>query len=202
MLFHFLLFHLMLEKIYRQKYILGSASPRRQFLLKDLGLDFEVIVKNTEEDFSPDLKGPEIPLFLSALKADAFTETEIEEKIVITADTVVWVNDTVLNKPADKVDAIKMLRMLSGNMHHVYTAVTLRSKNKKHSFYGSTEVYFRHLSDEELEFYVDRCRPFDKAGAYGAQEWIGYVGVEKIVGSYFNVMGLPLKELYEELGRF
>jgi len=191
-----------IEKLNSKKYILASQSPRRQFLLKDAGLNFEVRVKEVEEVFSPTLKREEIPLYLCELKANAFEGEIPKDTIVITADTVVWINDKVLNKPLSPEEAIEMLKLLSGKKHEVITAVCLRSRDKSSSFYAVTEVYFKQLTTEEINFYVNTYKPFDKAGAYGAQEWIGYVGVEKIVGSYFNVMGLPVKELYEELLNF
>lgn len=184
------------------KIILASQSPRRQMLLKEIGYDFEVRLKNIEEDFPAHLKAQEIPLYLCELKSDAFVEELNEGELLITADTVVWVKEQVLNKPASKVEAINMLELLSGNMHEVYTAVCLRSKSKKLSFYACTKVYFKKLTVAEIEFYIDTYKPYDKAGSYGAQEWMGYIGIEKIEGSYFNVMGLPTKELYENLQKF
>jgi septum formation protein len=181
------------------KIILASKSPRRQFLLKELGLNFEVSTKDVAEDFPSHLKQQEIPLYLCELKAKAFVDELTDDNIVITADTVVWVDDKVLNKPLDKAEAIGMLNLLSGKRHEVYTGVCLLTKNKMKSFYVRTDVYFKTLTTREIEFYVDNYQPYDKAGAYGAQEWIGYIGIEKIEGSYFNVMGLPVKELYEEL---
>jgi septum formation protein len=186
----------------RYKFILASKSPRRQFLLKDLGLNFEVHTKDVDESFDPGLKAQEIPLYLCNKKAEAFDSDIDENTIVITADTIVWINGQVLNKPENAEDAKRMLRMLSGKKHEVYTGVCLRSKNKSKSFYALTSVYFKQLKEEEIEYYISNYHPFDKAGAYGAQEWIGYIAVEKIEGSYFNVMGLPLKELYEELLSF
>ena len=187
-----------LDQLYSTEFILASGSPRRQFLVKDLGLSFVVKVSDVDEHFPDDLKAQEIPLFLSKLKAEAFKD-DLGDRILIAADTVVWINNQVLNKPADAEEAKSMLRMLSANRHEVYTGVTLRSAKKTVSFHSRTDVYFKVLTEEEITFYVDKYKPFDKAGAYGAQEWIGYVGVEKISGSYFNVMGLPLRELYETI---
>ena len=216
-------------------YILASKSPRRQYLLKELGLNFEVKTKEVDESFPENLNAQQIPLYLCEKKAKAFDEELQENTVVITADTIVWVNNQVLNKPVDYDDAVRMLNLLSGKMHEVYTGVCLRSKSKMKSFYAVTKVYFKKLSEEEIAYYVTNFKPFDKAGAYGAQEClpadvkpcsqeeivflnemgkaylnapnnskesqagIGFIGVEKIEGSYFNVMGLPLKELYEEL---
>lgn len=190
------------ESLRNYRYILASKSPRRQFLLNELGLPFDLQTKDVNEDFPQELKREEIPLYLCRKKADAFEGDLDEHTIVITADTIVWINDHVLNKPADAAEAAVMLRELSGAMHEVYTGVCLKSKDKEHTFYALTKVYFRTLSEAEIDYYIRTCKPFDKAGAYGAQEWIGYVGVEKIEGTYFNVMGLPLYELYEALVNF
>jgi len=183
-------------------FILASKSPRRQFLLKDLGLNFEVHTKDVDESFADHLKAEEIPLYLCEKKAMAFDAELHDNTIVITADTVVWINGQVLNKPENFDDAVRMLQLLSGNMHEVFTGVCIRSKHKTKTFYSRTAVYFKHLSQSEIEYYINNYNPYDKAGAYGAQEWIGYIAVERIDGSYFNVMGLPLKELYEELLAF
>ena len=182
--------------------ILASKSPRRQYLLRELGIQFVIETKDVDESFPAHLQGEEIPLYLCHKKADAFDGKLKEDTILITADTIVWINGHVLNKPADAEEARTMLRELSGNRHEVYTGVCLKSANKKMAFAVKTAVYFKELSEGEIEFYVSTYKPFDKAGAYGAQEWIGYVGVERIEGSYFNVMGLPVKELYHELCNF
>lgn len=188
----------------KYKILLASKSPRRQYLLKELGLDFEFRTKEVDESFPDDLKAQEIPLYLCEKKADAFDEELNDNTIVITADTIVWLPQTneVLNKPEDFNDAVRMLQLLSGKMHEVYTGVCLKSKNKTKSFYALTKVYFKPLTLEEIEFYINNYKPFDKAGSYGAQDWIGLIAVEKIEGTYFNVMGLPVKELYEELLKF
>ncbi len=182
--------------------ILASKSPRRQFLLKELGLDFEVRTKEVDESFPETLKAQEIPLYLCEKKAHAFDEELNDNTIVITADTIVWVEGQVLNKPENYEDAVRMLKLLSGKMHEVYTGVCLRSKHKSKSFYALTKVYFKNLCQQEIDYYIKNYHPYDKAGSYGAQEWIGYIAVEKIEGSYFNVMGLPVRELYEELLKF
>jgi septum formation protein len=190
------------EKLNQFRFILASKSPRRQFLLQELGIPFELVTKEVDESFPDHLVKDEIPLFLARKKADAF-ERELDDKtIVITADTIVWINNHVLNKPGDAEEARVMLRELSGNRHEVYTAVCLKSAKKEIAFSVRTIVYFRELTEGEIEYYISTYKPFDKAGAYGAQEFIGYIGVEKIEGSYFNVMGLPVKELYEELVKF
>lgn len=185
-----------------KKIILASASPRRQQLLKELGIDFTAEVKPIDETAPKELKAQEIPLYLSQKKAAEFKNTIDDNTIVITADTIVWINEKEIGKPKDYADAVNMLKTLSGNMHEVFTGVTLTSKNKSHSFFVTTKVFFKPLSEQEITYYLDNYKPFDKAGSYGIQEWLGYIGIEKIDGSYFNVMGLPLKELYEELGRF
>ncbi len=188
----------------KYKLLLASKSPRRQYLLKELGLNFEVRTKEVDESFPDNLKAQEIPLYLCEKKANAFDEELNDNTVVITADTIVWLPQTneVLNKPENFDDAVRMLQLLSGKMHEVYTGVCLKSKNKTKSFYALTKVYFKSLTLQEIEFYINNYQPFDKAGSYGAQDWIGLVAVEKIEGTYFNVMGLPVKELYEELLKF
>ena len=191
-----------MQDLKKHKLILASKSPRRQYLLKELGLKFAVHTKEVEENFPENLKAQEIPLYLCQKKADAFEEELTDDTIVITADTIVWINNQVLNKPENFNDAVRMLKLLSGKMHEVYTGVCLKSKHKTKTFYALTKVYFKELSQQEIEYYINNFNPYDKAGAYGAQEWIGYIAVEKIEGSYFNVMGLPVRELYEELLKF
>jgi septum formation protein len=190
------------EDLKKYEFILASKSPRRQFLLKDLGLEFEVHTKEVDESFPEDLKAQEIPLYLCQKKADAFDKDLKDNTIVITADTIVWIHGQVLNKPENYEDAVRMLQLLSGKMHEVYTGVCIKSKHKTKVFYSLTNVYFKSLTADEIDYYIKNFHPYDKAGAYGAQEWIGYIAVERIEGSYFNVMGLPLRELYEELLRF
>ncbi len=183
--------------------ILASQSPRRQMLLKETGLDFEIQVKPTAEDYPEGLQREEIALYVSRKKAEAFDLSEYgENTLLITADTIVWLNGECIGKPGDEKEAVQMLSKLSGNMHTVSTGVCLVSLNKYREFYVNTDVYFRKLKDEEIAYYVETWRPFDKAGAYGIQEWIGYVGVNRIEGSYFNVMGLPVQRLYCELRSF
>lgn len=183
--------------------ILASRSPRRHELLKGLNIPFEVRLKDTPEDFPEGLLGEEIALMLAQRKNYAFSEAELPENyLLITADTIVWLDNRVLNKPADAGDAFRMLQTLSGRSHKVYTGVFLRSKEKETGFCAESTVYFRQLTNEEIDFYVTHFKPFDKAGAYGVQEWIGYVGIERIEGSYFNVMGLPTQLLYRHLKMF
>jgi septum formation protein len=176
--------------------ILASASPRRKWLMDELGVSFTVAPKNVEEIYPDDLKREEIPLFLSKLKVSAFSEEELEGKIVLTADTIVWLNDRELQKPVDLDDAKRMIRQLSGTTHEVYTAITIRTSEKTISDFDRTEVHFRELTEDEIDFYVQKYKPLDKAGAYGIQEWIGYIGIDRIDGCYFNVMGLPLRKVY------
>lgn len=186
----------------KKEIILASKSPRRQQLLKDLGLDFQIILKEVEEIYPPELKREEVPMFLSKLKADAFVPDLKPNQLVITSDTIVCLEGRIIGKPKDREDAFHMLSDLSGKMHEVITAVTLTSLEKQVSFFVITEVYFKTLTNLEIDYYINEYQPYDKAGSYGIQEWIGYIGIEKIVGSYFNVMGLPVKELYDELERF
>jgi septum formation protein len=182
--------------------ILGSNSPRRQELLKSLGFSFLNKPINADETFPVDLLAEEIPLFLAEKKADAYEEELSENDILITADTIVWCEGKVFNKPANFVEGKKMLEALSGKMHEVYTGVCLKSGNKQTTFYDVSKVYFKKLKSEEIEYYLTNYSPYDKAGGYGVQDWLGYIGIDKIEGSFYNVMGLPVKELYEELIKF
>lgn len=182
--------------------ILGSNSPRRQELLKSLGFTFLNKPINVDETFPVDLLAEEIPLFLAEKKADAYDEDLSETDILITADTIVWCEGKVFNKPANFVEGKKMLETLSGKMHEVYTGVCLKSGNKQTTFYDVSKVYFKKLKTEEIEYYLTNYSPYDKAGGYGVQDWLGYIGIDKIEGSFYNVMGLPVKELYEELIKF
>ena len=179
--------------------ILASASPRRKWLMEELGIPFSVQPKNVEELYPDTLKAEEIPLFLSKLKANAFSQEELDGKIVLTADTIVWLNGAELQKPTDLEDAKRMIGLLSGSTHEVYTAITIRTSEQTISNFDKTKVQFRTLSDAEIDYYVEKYKPLDKAGAYGIQEWIGYIGIEKIEGCYFNVMGLPLRKVYSVL---
>lgn len=181
--------------------ILGSSSPRRQQLLKEAGINFSVKTKDTAEIYPSTIPPEEVPVFLAKLKAHAFSN-ELANQTILTADTVVIIHGQILGKPADDDEAIHMLKTLSGNMHEVITGVCIYNKNKEVTFKDVTEVYFKKLADEDIFSYVKRSKPFDKAGAYGIQEWIGLIGIEKIVGSYFNVMGLPVHMVIEELRKF
>ena len=182
--------------------ILASKSPRRQQLLADLGIKFRVQSMDIPEEFPEGLGMTEVPVYLAELKAEAFRPILKENQLVITADTIVWLNGQVMNKPTDYADGFRMLKELSGNKHQVLTGVCLLSTEKKVSFYATTDVWFKELSDEEINYYLENYRPYDKAGAYGIQEWIGYIGIHHIEGSFFNVMGLPIQSLYEHLKTF
>ncbi|MFT4524391.1 MAG: septum formation protein [Granulosicoccus sp.] len=180
--------------------ILASASPRRKWLLSELGLPFKTEPRNAEETYGPELKRHEIPEFLASKKADAFSEDEFDDgKIVLTSDTIVWINGYELNKPKDEVEAKLMLQSLSGAQHEVYTGICLRWKGNRIVDHDLTKVQFKELTEAEIDYYIATYSPMDKAGAYGIQEWIGYIGIEKIEGCYFNVMGLPLRKVYSGL---
>ena len=186
------------------KIILASNSPRRRELLGGLGIDFTVkVISGIDESWPQDLKGEDIPLYISREKAAPYRQTIAEDELVrITADTIVYVDGEVLGKPHDKADARRMLRLISGRWHEVITGVTLMTAARERSFAVTTKVRFCNLTDDEINRYVESGLPMDKAGAYGIQEWIGYVGVEAIEGSYFNVVGLPVQRLYRELINF
>lgn len=189
-------------KEFPYKIILGSASPRRQELLKSLGFSFEVKPLNVDEDHWPvELIAEEICIYLAERKASAYKELK-ENELLITSDTIVWCNNKVYNKPVDFNDGVRMLTELKGKKHVVYTAVCLRSANKTKTFFDAANVYFKDFSQEEIEYYITNFKPFDKAGAYGVQDWLGYTGIEKMEGSFYNVMGLPVKKLWDELRSF
>ena len=181
--------------------ILASQSPRRKELLSLLDLEFTVEVKSIDEIFPKDLKTSKVAEYLAELKASAFTNIK-DEQVIITADTVVILNDTILGKPKDKAEATEMLHRLSNRSHEVITGVCLKSAQKTSTFSSSTKVYFRDLTDAEIDYYIENYKPYDKAGSYGIQEWIGAIGITKIEGSYFNVVGLPIQELNEQLKKF
>jgi len=182
--------------------ILASKSPRRKELLEGLNIPFEVVIHEVDEVFPDGLPMEEIPVFLAKLKAAPFLEEIKSNSLVITADTIVWIDGIVLGKPNNYEHASVMLRQLSGKKHVVVTGVCLTSKDKQVTFSASTDVYFKNLTDSEIDYYLKNYHPYDKAGSYGVQEWIGYIAIDKIEGSYFNVMGLPVKRLYEELAKF
>ena len=190
-------------KDFPYRLILGSASPRRQDLLKSLGLEFRLKpVKADETVWPKDLKAEEIPIYLAELKANAYEEELQDDELLITADTVVWCEGKVFNKPLNFAEGKKMLESLSGKMHEVFTAVCLKSAHKHVTFFDESKVYFKKMNNEEIEYYLTNYSPYDKAGGYGVQDWIGYIGIDKIDGSFYNVMGLPVKILYEELQKF
>lgn len=193
----------MLTNLKKYNIILASKSPRRQELLKGIGIVFNIMTKDVDESYSKNISVYEVAPFLSLKKAKAFDESELPENyMVITADTVVLINDTILGKPKDDDDARKMLKILSGNKHSVITGVTVRTKEKTKTFSVTSKVSFDVLDETEINYYVDNFKPFDKAGSYGIQEWIGYIGVNGVDGSYFNVMGLPTHRLYQILKNF
>ena len=190
----------MLDNLKKYRIILASASPRRRELLTGLDVDFEVrALPDVDESFPATLQGGDIPLYISKKKADAYRPFMAADELVITADTIVWLDGTALGKPADEDEARRMLRRMSGKTHSVFTGVAITTKEQQHCFVAQSDVTFDNLSDDEIEYYIAKYRPMDKAGAYGAQEWIGYIGMQNIVGSYFNVMGLPVQRLYKEL---
>ncbi len=183
----------------KYNYILASKSPRRQQLLHALGIDFQIQTKEVEEIFPEGLLPAQIPVYLAELKARTFINDLKSCDLLITADTIVFLENKVIGKPENQKDAQNLLRMLSGREHQVISGVCLTSVNKQKSFHATTNVQFKHLSEEEINYYINSFRPYDKAGAYGIQEWIGYIGISHIEGSFYNVMGLPIQKLYEEI---
>lgn len=186
------------EKFKETKILLASKSPRRQELLQGLNLNFEIVSINSDESFPEILKREQITEYISENKAKAYTHLNSNE-LLITADTLVWLDGKIMGKPADKSEAFEMIQSMSGKTHEVFTSVTLKSESKIRTFSDVTEVEFDEISSEEINFYIDNYKPFDKAGAYGIQEWIGYAKIKGIRGCYYNVMGLPLPKLYQEL---
>ncbi len=194
---------LLQEKLRTRRLLLASQSPRRRELLTGSGLPYTLVPKYPCEECYPEtLPADEVPFFLARLKSEAYPEPLAPEEILLTADTVVVVGGRVLGKPRDRADAERMLHDLSGNCHTVVTGVTFRDTTRTHTFGARSEVWFRRLTDEEIGYYVDTYRPYDKAGSYGVQEWIGYVAIERIDGSFYNVMGLPIQKVYTELEKF
>jgi len=186
------------KKLSKYNVILASKSPRRQQFFKDLDIPFTIQLKEVEEVYPSTLEGTAITDFLADLKSKPFTDLK-ENDLLITSDTIVWLDEKALGKPKDKIDAIKILQELSGKMHQVITSVSIKGKNFQTLFNDITNVYFKNLTVDEIHYYVENHKPYDKAGSYGIQEWIGFIGIEKIEGSYFNVMGLPVQKLYKEL---
>lgn len=185
------------------KIILASNSPRRKELLAGLDVDFEVrVIQDIDESFPTSLPTKDIAEFISRKKAAVYQKKMTDDELVITADTIVVLDSEVMGKPHDEADASRMLHKLSGRTHQVITGVTLTTTTRQQSFSVETDVTFKKLSDEEINYYVQRYKPFDKAGAYGIQEWIGHIGVTGLQGSYFNVMGLPVQRIYEALRQF
>ena len=190
----------MLDNLEKYKVILASGSPRRRELMAGLGVNYEVrILPDVDESYSDTLQGEEIPLYIAKEKADAYIPMMQPDELIITADTIVWLDGKVLGKPRDREDALQMLRTMSGRTHEVFTGVCITTTDWQRSFTAQTEVRFATLSEDEIIYYVDNFKPMDKAGAYGVQEWIGFIGVENISGSYYNIMGLPVQKLYREL---
>ena len=190
----------MLDNLEKYKVILASGSPRRRELMAGLGVNYEVrILPDVDESYPDTLQGEEIPLYIAKEKADAYIPMMQPDELIITADTIVWLDGKVLGKPRDREDASQMLRTMSGRTHEVFTGVCITTTDWQRSFTAQTEVRFATLSEDEIIYYVDNFKPMDKAGAYGVQEWIGFIGVENISGSYYNIMGLPVQKLYSEL---
>ncbi|OIQ31364.1 MAG: septum formation protein Maf [Crocinitomix sp. MedPE-SWsnd] len=192
----------MLENLANKRIILSSKSPRRQELLKGLDIDFEIEVRPVDEIYSLDLEAEKVPSFLSKLKATAFDGDLNESDILITSDTIVILGSEILEKPKSEEEAKGMIRKMAGKTHTVVTGVALTSADKQEVFSDHTKVTFGELTDEEIEYYISKYKPFDKAGSYGVQEWIGYVAIDNLEGSYYNVMGLPLHKLYKALKHF
>ena len=190
----------MLDNLEKYKVILASGSPRRRELMAGLGVNYEVrILPDVDESYPDTLQGEEIPLYIAKEKADAYIPMMQPDELIITADTIVWLDGKVLGKPRDREDALQMLRTMSGRTHKVFTGVCITTTDWQRSFTAQTEVRFATLSEDEIIYYVDNFKPMDKAGAYGVQEWIGFIGVENISGSYYNIMGLPVLKLFREL---
>ncbi|WP_407429719.1 Maf family nucleotide pyrophosphatase [Arcticibacter sp.] len=179
--------------------ILASKSPRRQELLHQMDISFRVVLREVDESFPAFLQPAEVAVYIARKKAEAFDDSVQNDEIVITADTIVTIDGLILGKPEDEQDAFRILSLLSGRTHEVITGVAFLYKHEVHAFYDSTTVYFRELSDHDKWFYIRNYKPFDKAGAYGIQEWIGHAAIEKIEGSYNNVVGLPTFRVYQEL---
>jgi septum formation protein len=187
------------NKLHNYSLILASGSPRRQQFFKDLDLDFEIRLKEIEEIYPPELKAEEITNYLAELKANAFEGELQANEILITSDTIVWHNGRALGKPKDEQDAFAILKSLSNSTHEVITSVCFKTNSKTKLLHEITKVTFNELSEDAIRYYIENYKPFDKAGAYGIQEWIGFVGVSKIEGSYANVMGMPTDKVYEYL---
>ena len=186
------------EKLKNHTVILASSSPRRQKFFKELDLDFVIQIKEVEENYPKELKGTEITDFLADLKSKPFTNLS-KNDLLITSDTIVWLNDKALGKPKNEEEAFAMLKELSGKKHEVITSISIRSSVFQKIINDKTAVYFKEITDEEINYYIKNYKPFDKAGSYGIQEWLGFIAIHKMEGSYFNVAGLPIHKLYKEL---
>jgi len=190
------------DKLSSYKIILASGSPRRQQFFRDLDIDFEIRLKDIEEIYPPDLQGVEITNYLAQLKANAFEKELQTNEILVTSDTIVWLNNKALGKPQNYDDAFNILKSLSGDTHEVITSVCFKTISKTETIFDVTKVTFNTLSDEDIHYYLDNYKPFDKAGAYGIQEWIGLIGIARIDGSYTNVVGLPTEKVYQYLSNY
>lgn len=188
-----------MSTFFKPRILLASQSPRRQQLLRDSGFDLEVLKIDVEEDFPESLQGEQIPMYLAEKKTKAIARAIGEQEVLVTADTIVWLEGRVLNKPRDMEEAGKMLEMISGNKHTVYTGVCIRTKDKYSLFAEASDVYFNKLDNGMIDYYLSQYKPLDKAGAYGIQEFIGYVGIRRIEGCYYNVMGFPVSRFISEL---
>jgi septum formation protein len=191
---------MILENLNHKRIILASGSPRRQEILKSIGVKFDVELRSVDEEFSKDLKHHQISDFLAQLKADQFKDLKTNE-ILITGDTIVWHQNQALNKPTDEKDAFKMIQSLSGETHEVISSVCIKTEENTDTFYDCTQVKFKSLTEDEIWHYIHNCSPMDKAGAYGIQEWIGQIGISEIKGSFYTVMGFPIHLVYEKLSK-
>lgn len=192
----------MLNNFKQYNFILGSNSPRRSEILKEIGLDFKIIASNIDETIPKGIKNKNVPIYLAKEKANFLAKELNENEILITADTIVLMNDEIITKPLNKKDAKNILQKISNNKHEVITGVCITSNKNQHSFSSKTEVFFNKISDYEIEYYLEKFKPYDKAGSYGIQEWLGLISVRKIIGSYTNVVGMPSSKLYQELNKF
>ncbi len=189
-------------KSFEKTILLASQSPRRQQLIKESGFPYKIINIDVEENFPKHLKAEAIPMYLAQKKAEAYQKPIAGNEILVTADTIVWIDNHVLNKPIDMEDAKKMLNTLSGKMHQVFTGVCIQSSSKKIIFYDESKVFFNSLEEETINYYLENYKPLDKAGAYGVQEFIGFVGIDKIEGCFYNIMGFPMAKFYKQILNF
>ena len=192
----------MINNFNKYNFILGSNSTRRSEILKDIGIDFKIRASNIDETIPKGIKNKNVPIFLAKEKANFLAKELNENEILITADTIVLMNDKIITKPLNKKEAKNILQKISNNKHEVITGVCITSNSNQHAFSSKTEVFFNKINDYEIEYYLEKFKPYDKAGSYGIQEWLGIISVRKIIGSYTNVVGLPSSELYQELNKF